>query len=373
MSKRKTHEQFLLEFKSKNHNYENIQFLSKYISANEKIKCKCKIDKYEWNSTPSRLLHGKGCPMCAGNAKHTTEEIKDDLLIHGFELLSTYNGIHSKIHVRCLKCDYSYWSEPNVLLNKKCGCPNCYGNVKKTHDVFIEELSLVNDTLNVLGLYQGANTPIQVECNVCHNKWSATPSNLLRGHGCNVCSSKIGGEKNRRNPEEIHSIIMDKNPDIEIIEGFITLDKYMKCHCKKCGCTWYASPINLTRGTGCPTCRKSLLERCVLIYLNKHNLDFTSQFTFDDLYGVGNRKLSYDFYLKEYNLLIECQGVQHEKPIDFSNHGDMKTAIHNFEIQQEHDKRKKEYAQFHNIQLLEIWYNQISYISDILNEYFDNK
>ena len=45
-----------------------------------------------------------------------------------------------------------------------------------------------------------------------------------------------------------------------------------------------------------------------------------------------------DFYLNDYNVAIECQGIQHEKPIERFG------GEEEFEIQQEHDKRKREYA-----------------------------
>jgi len=32
--------------------------------ANKKIKCRCKVDGFEWKVTPGNLLSGKGCPKC---------------------------------------------------------------------------------------------------------------------------------------------------------------------------------------------------------------------------------------------------------------------------------------------------------------------
>lgn len=55
-------------------------------------------------------------------------------------------------------------------------------------------------------------------------------------------------------------------------------------------------------------------------------------------------------YLKDYNVLLECNGKQHYKPIEYFG-GEEK-----FKIQQEHDERKRKYAKEHNIKLLEIPY-----------------
>lgn len=43
--------------------------------------------------------------------------------------------------------------------------------------------------------------------------------------------------------------------------------------------------------------------------------------------------------------------MQHEKPVDFSGKG-KDFAIKCFNKQQEHDKRKRKYAQDHNIKLI---------------------
>ena len=78
--------------------------------------------------------------------------------------------------------------------------------------------------------------------------------------------------------------------------------------------------------------------------------------------GVHNGLLSYDFYIPNYNYLFEFQGRQHEEPIDFFG------GEEQFKIQQEHDRRKREYAKEHNINLLEIWYYDIDNIEDILTK-----
>ena len=85
-----------------------------------------------------------------------------------------------------------------------------------------------------------------------------------------------------------------------------------------------------------------------------------------NLRGVNNGILSYDFYLPMYNLFVEFQGEQHKRPIDFFG-GEEK-----FKVQQEHDKRKREYAKEHNINLLEIWYYDFSNIEEILTKTLNN-
>ena len=65
--------------------------------------------------------------------------------------------------------------------------------------------------------------------------------------------------------------------------------------------------------------------------------------------------------MPDYHILIEAQGKQHEQPIKyFGGH-------EHFKIQQEHDKRKREYAEKNGYKLLEIWYYDYDKIEEILS------
>ena len=129
-------------------------------------------------------------------------------------------------------------------------------------------------------------------------------------------------------------------------------------------CTHFTS-----MGNRCPICKESKGERKIREHLTKHNIEFIPQKTFSNLLGTGNKPLSYDFYIPSKNLLIEFQGIQHYEPRDFNNEG-MKQAETNFEIQQEHDRRKRKYAQQNNIDLLEITYLEEDKIEEILDKIF---
>lgn len=113
----------------------------------------------------------------------------------------------------------------------------------------------------------------------------------------------------------------------------------------------------------CLNCTSSKGEQKIKDWLNNNKFSFISQKKFFGLVGLNGGNLSYDFYLPNNNLLIEYQGQQHEKYIK---------GLHNFkkdfEKQKEHDKRKREYAKFHNIDLLEIRYWDFDNIEEILQD-----
>ncbi len=113
----------------------------------------------------------------------------------------------------------------------------------------------------------------------------------------------------------------------------------------------------------CPECQYSKGEKRIEKYFKKNNIPFVSQKEFNNLVGVKGRNLSYDFYLPQYNLLIEYQGEFHDGNGNYY-------VKQNLKCQQEHDKRKREYAQINNIKFLEIWYWDYDNIEKILDKEF---
>lgn len=64
----KSHEDFLKEFSSLNHNSDNIEIIGTYHRALEKIKCRCKLCGSVFEVTPSCLLNDWQCQVCSDNS-----------------------------------------------------------------------------------------------------------------------------------------------------------------------------------------------------------------------------------------------------------------------------------------------------------------
>ena len=58
---KKTTKEFIEEIYNIN---PNIEILGEYKNSGNPIKCKCKIDNFEWYPTPDNLLQNHGCPCC---------------------------------------------------------------------------------------------------------------------------------------------------------------------------------------------------------------------------------------------------------------------------------------------------------------------
>lgn len=114
-------------------------------------------------------------------------------------------------------------------------------------------------------------------------------------------------------------------------------------------------PIDHLQKCGCPHCNESHLEKEINDFLIKNNINFERQKRFD---WLGLQSL--DFYLPDYNVAIECQGIQHFKPIDFfGGEKEYKKTI-------ERDKNKKYLCEQNNIKL--IYYTNIEHKNIITNK-----
>ena len=109
----------------------------------------------------------------------------------------------------------------------------------------------------------------------------------------------------------------------------------------------------------CPECNNSKGEQRISKYLIENNINFIPQKYFNGLIGLGNGLLSYDFYLSQYNLLIEYDGEFHYQIV---------YSKEDYIRQKEHDRRKNEYAKLNDIRLLRIPYWDFDNVEEILKD-----
>lgn len=175
--------------------------------------------------------------------------------------------------------------------------------------------------------------------------------------GCAYCTGRY------KTTEEFKKEMSDINPDIEIIGEYTGSENPVECQCKICGHKWSPIGRSLKNGQGCPTCTSSKGEIRVKQFLDNKKIVYITQKTFDDC--VYKEKLRFDFYLPTYNILIEYDGEQHFRPVDFANRG-LEWANKVFEYNQIKDKIKNDYCKDNNIKLIRIPYWNFDNIETIL-------
>lgn len=108
---------------------------------------------------------------------------------------------------------------------------------------------------------------------------------------------------------------------------------------------WY----RLFQGHGwCPTCKASGGEQLLQTYLNKVGVSYVREHRIYT--DIRKFPLAFDFYLPEYRLAIEYNGIQHYEPIE--HFGGDKV----FEAIKQSDEAKRAYCKSNGVTLLELPY-----------------
>ena len=351
-----THEEFMERFYEKNETAENIEILGEYVGSKIKIKCKCKVDGYEFEMRPNNLLNNQGCPKCAG--RHTTtEEFKQEMkkINDNIEILGEYIGTDKKIKCKCKIDGYEWETTPHNLLNNH-GCPKCAGRNKTTEE-FVDKMKEINNDIEILGEYVGSDIKIKCRCKIDGYEWEIIPSSLLRGTGCPKC----GGNASKTT-EEFVDKMKEINNDIEILGEYKTSYTKIKCRCKLDGYEWEAKPRNLLSNRGCPKCNASKGEKRVAEYLDDRNIEYKQQYKFDDC--RSKYKLPFDFYILSKNIAIEYDGRQHYEIIDYFD------GLDGFIDTKIRDTIKTIYCKENNLKLIRIPYWNFDNIEEILKREF---
>jgi very-short-patch-repair endonuclease len=112
------------------------------------------------------------------------------------------------------------------------------------------------------------------------------------------------------------------------------------------------------RGTRCSICRASKGEQYIVKFLKDYQIKFVKEKTFKD---CKNEKTDgifrFDFFLLDYNLIIEYDGKQHFEEVEFFN---------SLEEIQSSDLQKNDFCYKNNINLIRIPYWCLENIDFIL-------
>lgn len=344
--------------------------LTGFKSMHKKFLHQCKICGFQWETYPYNILKNHLCSKCNFEKKKKTHEqyVNEMYNINPYiEILSEYVGMDKKIKVGCKICG-NKWEVLAKTPYSGCGCKLCgyelmKSKIRKSNQEFLNEINEINKNIEILDVYINNYTKINIKCKVCENKWNTMPIQLLDGHGCPECSNK----KKRLSKEDFLGRVREYvDGRIEVFGEYTGLLSHYHCRCNICNFEWDTQGTILVNNHGCPKCSFSRGEKRITTFLDRNKIKYLPQYKFSGLKGVGNKLLSYDFYLPEMNLLIEYQGRQHDKPIEYFG------GQEQFMVQQEHDKRKRDYAKEHNIELLEIWYYDENNIEEILIKYLNN-
>lgn len=368
------------ELKKITENAEFIYVRSEVINHERNIVYKCKkhLDKGEFHTTVSNMRTSNGnCPYCLNRRKDTNsfkEEMKN--INPNIEILGEYINDHTKIKCKCLIDEYEWDGIPNNLLRGE-GCKKCASRKqgifsRHTQKWFDEKIKEIHANIVVLTPYITMKDKVTCKCLLDGYVWETTPDALInRKTGCMKCSNRRTGERCRKTNKEFLEQLKNVNPNIIPLEEYIDDHTKIQCKCEIHNYIWSVAPNKiLHRYTGCPKCSASSSENKLNFILEKWGYRYEIEKKYDDC--KDQKCLPFDKYLPDFNILIECDGEQHFKPVTFGVFSE-EEALEKFKITQKHDKMKNEYCEKNGIPLIRIpyWENQNmeSYLFDKLVEH----
>ena len=310
----------------------------RYICRCECGKTKSVLGKY--------LVNGKTTSCGCKNRKFLNGKRFGKLTV--LETIYGHNG-YNRATYKCM-CDCGniiYVKGSSIYKTNSCGCSRLDKSKsligKRFGKLFVKE---------ILPKYKDDITYCLAKCD-CGNECIVRVNGLTTGNttscGCIHSPSLVG----------------NRYGNLVVEKYLYTNDKSQKVWKCKCDCGAYINvPTgSLTTGNttscGCSRFRLSKGEMFISDFFKEHHIDYETQKTFP---GCKNKKLlRFDFYLPKNNIVIEYDGEQHFKPIDYFG------GEESFNILKQNDKLKTNYCNAHNIKLIRFTYkDSIEYIRKVL-------
>jgi len=362
MPRKKTNNQFLSEI------YELVgddySFLEDYINAQSKLKVRHNRCGHEYHVRPHSFISGNRCPKCKATetknrlTKSHAEFVREVYNMSGleFEVVGKYRGNKTKLEVKHNECGKIYEVLPNNFL-RGSGCPHCYGNAKKPHDLYEKEFyALHGDEYTLLSEYKNSYTKVKVKHNTCGSHYEVISGAFLRGNKCPNCNlHKLKTQEEFEG--EVFSLV---GKEYSVIGEYRGTGEKIEFKHNKCKNYYSTRAVAFLKGSRCPHCYQSKGESKVRGILEKNNVYFESQYSFPDCRDT--LPLRFDFAILNrddtLNMLIEYDGIQHFQP---------QWGEENFKKQQKHDKIKNDYCKKIGVKLLRIPYTEFTNLENIIS------
>jgi very-short-patch-repair endonuclease len=289
--------------------------------------------------------------------KITTEEfIEKAREVHGNKYDYSkvdYVSNHTKVCIICPEHG-EFLQEPIAHLRGQ-NCPICGRKIardklSKGRDKFIEAAKLIHgDRYDYSKVeYVNSDTKVTIICPI-HGEFEIQPKHHLSGCGCQKCKRGENAKKLTLTTEEF----IEKARKVHGDKYDYSKVEYVNSHKKVCIICpihgeFMQAPNDHLNGRGCRICSESKLEAKISNLLNENKIVYERQKMF---FWLGRKSL--DFYLPNYNIAIECQGIQHFQEV--------KHFKDKFNEIKERDKIKKKLCDENGVRIL--------YYSDLKIEY----
>lgn len=246
-----------------------------------KMEIICPIHGSFWQ-TPAHHIHRKhGCPKCKKEQASIRNRMSFKTIIARAN--ETHNYLYkypdqqyinelTKIEIIC-PIHGSFWQSPSNHIHRKQGCPKCNRGIKSTLSEFIEKsmYKFKNKFDYNKTNYTLASKEIIITCKI-HGDFETTPSKhlLASSGGCYDCFTEHLRENLAFTTEEFiekSKFIFGESLDYSLV-NYINNSTAVALICKIHGQFNKIPFLHLSRGSGCPKCRKYNVSKISQIWLD---------------------------------------------------------------------------------------------------------
>lgn len=342
-----------------------------YINSKSKVCIICP-EHGEFYITPNSHLRGSGCPRCSKPVHNLETFIQQAKLIHGDKYdYNKVDYVKSLQYVTIICPEHGEFTQKPAYHLQGNGCPLCARRNaglkgRLSQEEALQKLKNVRGNKFNYSKVEFTKTDGIITL-ICpeHGEFQISYRNAIDPRTQELCP-KCQYNAHLRNVEDFiersqikHGTKYDYSKVTweQIINGKVCII------CPEHGEFWQNYQGHL-RGYGCKICgqnnkKDSIGELEIINVLDKFNIKYKQQFAIHSI--VNNSGYLYvDFYIESLNTIIEFNGEQHYRPIEWFGGEDQ------FKKQQARDEELRQYCEDNNINLIEIKYDED--VWEILNE-----
>lgn len=351
----------------KKRGYTSTLLSEEYVSSQDKLRFRCECGNEfssSWNSVVSK--HKCYCNFCSKSKRFDglrdyTSEILEHCQQNGYSLITQeIRRCKEPFEYICLRhaAEGVQHSSYDNMINGRKGCLYCgieaRGKKLRTNEGKLREavervgfLYMGYDYNNENSKYKKVN--IHYICPRHKEKGIQTIkfNNLKKSHGrCKYCAG------HGRTFDDLQDELDAMHNEIDIV-SYTRYQDPITVSCRVCGHTWVTTGINLTTGHRCPKCISSNFAKDVAKILDQWGYDYQIEYKYQDC--VDKLALPFDFFLPDFNTVIEADGEHHYRPVTYGNMNADDALMHH-ENCVRHDQIKNQYCAEHGIRLIRIPY-----------------
>lgn len=287
-----------------------------YINAKTKLNYVCsKGHKHSivWNS----WQQGQRCSICAGNSRHTIQQVNKSFEDIGYTLLTKeYVNTKTKLKYICSNGHryHIHWN----MWQQGHRCPYCDGSRIHIKDIVSE---FNKEGYTVISNKYKSMDKIKFICPKGHEH-HITYGNWKSGKRCMYCSGN-----NKKTIEEVRSIIEKENYTL-LSKEYTNAHRKLTIKCSK-NHIFKSSWHNWDSGKRCPVCpsQQSKFEKEIKLFINNLGVAYSTNDRTVLTNPETNRSLELDLYFPKLNKAIECNGVYWHSRSNVSKRDDIKKKL----------------------------------------------